>query len=272
MIRFRFPLVAALYLLLFSVFGCVRAQKNPVIVISTELGDMKLRLYDETPQHRDNFIKLARQGYYDGGLFHRVINHFMIQAGDPESKNAQPGALLGNGGPGYTIPAEFVPGIYHKKGALAAARTGDQQNPLRASSGSQFYIVQGKMFRQGELDSLEMKMNTAIHQNIYNNVFGPAKDELNKYQQENNQNALNNRLAQLQIRADSIFQQTSKFKFTEEQRQVYTTLGGTPHLDGTYTVFGEVIEGLDVLDKIAALPTDQANRPLKNITMTIRVQ
>ena len=185
--RFRFPLIAVLYILFFSAFGCARAQKNPIIIISTEMGDIKLRLYDETPQHRDNFLKLARQGYYDGVLFHRVINHFMIQGGDPESKNAQPGGLLGNGGPGYTVPAEFVPGLFHKKGALAAARTGDQENPLKASSGSQFYIVQGKIFRPGELDTLELKMNNALHQNIYKTIFGPYQQELSKYQQEKNQ-------------------------------------------------------------------------------------
>ena len=270
--RFNFPWIAVLFFLLVSAFGCARAQKNPVIVISTELGDIKLRLYDETPLHRDNFIKLARQGYYDGVLFHRVINHFMIQGGDPESKKAQLGVLLGNGGPGYTIPAEFVPGIIHKKGALAAARTGDQENPLRASSGSQFYIVQGKIFRPGELDTLEMKMNNTLHQNIYKTVFGPYQQELNKYQQEKNQDALNKRIAQLQMRADSLFQQTPKFTFSGDQRKIYTTLGGTPHLDGAYTVFGEVTEGLDVLDKIAAMPTDQASRPLKDIAMTIKVQ
>jgi cyclophilin family peptidyl-prolyl cis-trans isomerase len=252
--------------------ACItRAQNNSVIVISTDLGNIKLKLYNETPLHRDNFLNLARSGYYNGVLFHRVINHFMIQGGDPESKNAAPGVQLGNGGPNYTIPAEFVPGLFHKKGALAAARTGDQINPKKESSGSQFYIVQGKKWRQGELDSLEIKMNNALKQNIYRNIFTPAQQELEKYKQEKKEDAFNKRVAQLQIIADSIYYQTPKTKFSEAQRKVYTTIGGYPPLDGSYTVFGEVIEGSDVLDKIAAVQTDKANRPLWNITMNVKV-
>jgi peptidyl-prolyl cis-trans isomerase B (cyclophilin B) len=183
-------------------------------VIHTDYGDIKVRLYDETPKHKENFMKLAKEGYYDGLLFHRCIQAFMIQGGDPDSKNAQPGQMLGNGGPGYTIPAEFVSTLFHKKGALSAARMGDNVNPNKESSGSQFYIVQGKTYTDAQLD-------------------GMGKT------------------------------------FTEEQRKAYTTVGGTPHLDNGYTVFGEVVEGFEVIDKIAALAQDQYNRPNTDVKMTM---
>jgi cyclophilin family peptidyl-prolyl cis-trans isomerase len=194
-------------------------DKERTALISTQYGDIKVKLYNETPQHRDNFVKLVEQGFYDGTLFHRIIKEFMIQGGDPNSKNAQPGAMLGNGGPGYTIPAEILPGLIHKKGALSAARLGDQMNPKRESSGSQFYVVQGKKW---------------------------TDDELNMFAQRG-------------------------LKLTPEQREIYKTIGGTPHLDGAYTVFGEVVEGLDVLDKIAATPTGQADRPIEDIKMTVKM-
>ncbi len=251
--------------------GCAGAQQRPVVEITTDYGKIRLALYDETPLHRDNFLKLAREGFYNGVLFHRVIHHFMIQGGDPASKEAKPGDRLGNGGPGYTIPAEFVPALYHKKGALAAARLGDQANPQKASSGSQFYIVHGKIWRPGELDTLEQRTNLSLQQNILRSVITPYQDELNKYRQDNNQEGFNVRVAQLQAVADSLFELAPKTRFTEQQRQLYTTIGGSPHLDGGYTVFGEVIEGLEVIDKIAAVKTDQANRPLEDIRMTVRV-
>ncbi len=182
------------------------------VYMQTTMGDIVIRLSDSTPLHRDNFLKLVKVGFYDGILFHRVINHFMIQAGDPDSKNAEPGVMLGNGSPKYTIPAEFVPSLFHKKGVIAAARFGDQENPLKASSSSQFYLVQGKVFTDAELDNME------------------------KYR-------LGGR------------------KIPEEQRAVYKTIGGTPHLDQNYTVFGEVVSGLDVIDKIAEVSTNKTTAP-----------
>jgi len=244
-----------------------KSQAGTVVLISTDLGDIKVKLYDETPLHRDNFVKLASEGYYDGVLFHRVIKQFMIQAGDPASKNAQPGVQLGNGGPDYTIPAEIVPGLFHKKGALAAARQGDNVNPLKASSGSQFYIVQGKVWRPGELDTLEQRMNASAQQNIMRTVFAPAQAELEKYRQEQNQDAFNKKVAGLQAKADSLIQSLPPMKFSQAQRDAYTTVGGTPHLDGGYTVFGEVMEGLDVVDKIASTETAPGDRPLKDIAI-----
>jgi cyclophilin family peptidyl-prolyl cis-trans isomerase len=247
----------------------VNKTNNPMVVISTDLGDMKVKLYNETPLHRDNFLKLAGEGFYEDVLFHRVINHFMIQGGDPDSKGAAPGTQLGRGGPGYTVPAEFVPGLFHKKGALAAARQGDQTNPLKASSSCQFYIVQGKVWRSGELDTIEMKMNGNIRQNIFKSVLTPFQEELNKYRQENNEAAFNKRVAEIQVRADSLYSLSPKFTFSDSQRQTYMTQGGYPMLDGAYTVFGEVVDGLEVLDKIAAVKTDQFDRPVQDIKMKI---
>ena len=196
---------------------------TPQVRISTNYGDIVVRLYDETPEHRDNFLKLAREGYYDGTLFHRVIKDFMIQAGDPESKTADSLAQLGAGGLGYTVPAEIeFPKFYHKRGALAAARQGDMVNPERKSSSCQFYIVQGKTFTDAELDQMEKRL-------------------------------------QYQLRMKE------PFKYTEEQRVVYKTFGGTPHLDGQYTVFGEVVEGFDVLQKISEVKTGRADRPREDI-------
>ena len=190
------------------------------VALSTPYGEIIIELFNETPLHRDNFLRVAEEGVYDGTLFHRVINAFMIQGGDPDSKNAQPGKQLGMGGPGYTIPAEFVEGKHHQKGAVAAARQGDQANPQKESSGSQFYIVQGRIFSHDELDLIEQRSGRTL---------------------------------------------------TAEQKRIYTTIGGTPHLDGEYTVFGRVIEGLDVVDKIAETETDRSNRPIEDIAISVRI-
>lgn len=221
----KFTLFTSIFTLMFFLINItvIAQEKNSanakIVVISTHLGEIKLKLYDETPLHRDNFIKLVNEHYFDSTLFHRVINKFMIQGGDPDSRRAVAGAMLGNGGPNYTIPAEFIPALIHKKGVLAAAREGDMVNPQKASSGSQFYIVQGKVFTTEELDMLSKRMGKS---------------------------------------------------FTAEQIKTYTTIGGTPHLDGSYTVFGEVISGWDVIDKIAAVATDQNNRPKEDIRMFVK--
>jgi len=191
-----------------------KGEKEILVLISTDYGDIKVKLYNETPLHRDNFVKLVKEGFYDGTLFHRVIKSFMIQGGDPDSKNAQPGKRLGNGGPGYTVPAEFNPKLFHKKGALAAARQGDGVNPDRRSSGSQFYIVQGRV------------------------------------------------LTTEQVAA-----------FSEEKKKAYTTVGGTPQLDNAYTVFGEVVEGLDLVDKIASVEVNRigVDRPIADVKVTMKI-
>lgn len=191
---------------------------NRYALIETEYGNMKVMLYNTTPKHRDNFVKLAKEGYYDDLLFHRIVSNFMIQGGDPDSRNAAPGAMLGMGGPGYQIDAEI--GSPHLKGALAAARMGDQVNPTKASSGSQFYIVQGQPVDDNVLSGLE---------------------------------------------------QQKGIRYSPEQRQLYREIGGAPFLDGDYTVFGEVVEGLDVLDKIAAVPTAPGDRPLRDVKMKVKL-
>lgn len=196
-----------------------KKDRKKDVLLQTSMGDMVIRLSDSTPFHRDNFLRLVKTHYYDGLLFHRVISHFMIQGGDPNSRGAAAGIQLGNGGPGYTVPAEFRLGLFHKKGVIAAARMGDSDNPQKASSGSQFYITQGRVFTDAGLDSVETYR-------------------------------LNGR------------------KIPPAQREVYKTIGGVPHLDQNYTVYGEVVKGMDVIDKIAAVQTSKGkdrDRPLEDV-------
>lgn len=207
-------ILASILVFSISVMSQTKTSKKVVkFVIHTDYGDMKGFLYNETPQHRDNFVKLVKQGFYNGTLFHRVIPQFMIQGGDPNSKTAKPGQQLGGGDLGYTVPAEFNATLIHKKGALAAARTPDEGNPKKASSASQFYIVEGKTYAAGTL---------------------PAK-------------------------------------YTDAQKKIYETLGGVPFLDGNYTVYGEITEGLDIIDKVANVERDRSDRPKTDLKMTIKL-
>lgn len=205
-----------------SLIGQVKSgPKGTKVLIETSLGNIIIILYDGTPLHRNNFTKLVKEGFFDNQLFHRVIKNFMIQGGDPNSKNAKRGEMLGLGGPKYTIPAEFNSNFYHKKGALAAARSGDDVNPQKSSSGSQFYIVQGTKFSATQLNNMVTQKEHAV--------------------------------------------------FTSQQIKDYTSIGGTPHLDGSYTVFGEVITGLDILELIAKSPVDSNNRPLQDIKYKMKI-
>ena len=201
-------------LAVFCTIGLISNAQSTKVLIKTSMGDITVMLYDDTPMHKDNFIELVNKKFYDGLLFHRIKDGFMIQGGDPKSKDAKPGERLGSGSPGYTIPAEFRPHHIHKKGALATPRQGDQTNPQRASNGSQFYIVHGQTWTPDQLNAVQSR---------------------------------------------------GKFKYTEEQIKLYTEKGGYAPLDYAYTVFGEVTSGLDIVDKIAALKTDQAMRPLKDV-------
>jgi cyclophilin family peptidyl-prolyl cis-trans isomerase len=246
------------------------SEKRPVVLIKTQFGNMKVELYNETPKHRDNFLKLVKEGYYNGLLFHRVIKEFMVQGGDPQSRNAQPNVMLGNGGPEYTIDCEINPKFLHKKGALAAARQGDNINPDRKSSGSQFYLVQGVVFPANDLPALEAKGNEKQAQSFMRQLVRENNDSLNLYQTSGNQVAFATLMERLQNEVLAKVAQTP-FKLTDEQKQVYTTFGGTPHLDGNYTVFGEVIEGLHVIDEIAAQACDMNNRPVVDLKMEIEV-
>lgn len=219
----RMTMIAVFIMALSMSSGAQSLEHKPgkTITISTTMGDIRILLYDETPLHQKNMLKLIGAEFYDDQMFHRVIENFMIQGGDPHSVGAQRGQRLGTGGPGYTIEAEFSESLYHKKGALAAAREGDSVNPDQRSSGSQFYIVKGRVYTKPQLNS--MIKNERCH------------------------------------------------PLNSEQIKIYTTLGGTPHLDGSYTVFGEVIEGLEIVDQITFEPTDSYDRPLQNITYKVTI-
>lgn len=240
-------------------------ENNDIIVdIQTTKGTVKVKLYGDTPGHRDNFVKLAREGVYEGTLFHRVIKDFMVQAGDPDSKTAKPGQMLGSGDLGYTQPAEFVyPKHFHKKGALAAARTGDQVNPERRSSASQFYIVTGKVYNDSTLKQMERQMQMQKVQEAFYALQDQYRSKIMELRRNKDQAGLDALRDQLVKEAEQTA--ASAPVFTEEQRQAYTTVGGTPHLDGQYTVFGEVIEGMDIIDELQKVATDRNDRPNEDI-------
>ena len=234
--------------------------------IETTAGDIVVKLYNETPQHRDNFIKLAENGTYEGTLFHRVIKDFMIQAGDPDSKNASKGQMLGAGDVGYTVPAEFVyPKYFHKKGALSAARQGDNVNPQKASSGCQFYIVTGKVYSDSALLGMEQQMNQMRFNNLFNTLASKHAKDIYKMRKAGDQEGLMNLQDTLIAQVEKQLAGQPEFRFTPEQVKAYTTVGGTPHLDGEYTVFGEVLEGMDVVDKIQRVKTDRNDRPEEDV-------
>lgn len=259
--------------LLFACSLSAQSKKEPVVLINTKYGDIKIKLYKETPKHRDNFIKLVKEGYFDGCLFHRVIKNFMIQGGDPDSKNAKPGQLLGDGGPTYTIPFEYVPKYFHKKGVLGAAREGDDVNPERASSGSQFYIVVGKVFVDSTLVKTEKRINTTFQKNLMYNYIAQNKEIKERLAalKTNDTTAYTLEMKKMAKVADSLYKLKTPYKIPENERAIYKTIGGTPHLDGSYTIFGEVIEGIEVAEKISVEATDKNDRPLENIIMKVSV-
>lgn len=240
------------------------------VKIQTTLGDITVRLYDETPLHRDNFVKLAKEGYYDGTLFHRVIKDFMIQGGDPDSKGAPAGKMLGVGGPDYTVEAEIKSGLYHKRGALAAARQGDEVNPERRSSGSQFYIVWGQVYKEGQLRQFAKQMEMQQMQAVFNALAKEHHDEIMQMRRERNRAGLQELQEKLAAEAEAQVKAQGA-GMTDEQRTIYSTVGGTPHLDGQYTVFGEVEEGLDVVEMIQQTATARGDRPVDDIEMRVTV-
>ena len=240
-------------------------EKRTQVKIETTMGEIVVELYNETPKHRDNFIKLAKEGVYDSTLFHRVIRQFMIQAGDPESKNAADTAQLGSGDVGYTIPAEFVPKFFHKKGALAAARMGDDVNPERASSGCQFYIVTGRKFREAQLLDMAGQKNNARMDTLFNQLARKHMKEIYKLRKANDQDGLLELQDSLEAQAYALYKEEEPFMFTPEQIASYTTIGGAPHLDGSYTVFGQVVSGMETVEKIEGTKTGKADRPVENV-------
>jgi len=255
----------------FLITGCAQ-KKDHLVTIKTQYGDMVAILYDETPKHKENFIKLAKGHFYDSLLFHRVIQGFMIQGGDPDSKKAEKNRRLGNGGPGYTIPAEFNPKLFHEKGALSAARLPDAMNADRASSGSQFYIVQGTKQNEMQLKLDPQKYNRALQEFLQRPENQAYRDSLNTFIQNRDENGFQSYLQNLKPVVESQLRISVEKELSPGQVQAYTTVGGTPQLDGEYTVFGKVIKGLDVIDKIAAAPRDPNERPLEDIRMQITVE
>ncbi|MBL7857841.1 MAG: peptidylprolyl isomerase [Cyclobacteriaceae bacterium] len=264
-------LFAALLLCSFMLTSC--AQKSDyVVTIKTSYGDMVAILYNETPKHKKNFVKLAKEHYFDSLLFHRVIQGFMIQGGDPDSKKAQPGQHLGMGGPGYTIDAEFNPKYFHEKGALSAARLGDQQNPTKASSGSQFYIVQGTTYSEDELKTDQHKLNQALQQYCQNPANKSDYDSIVKFYQSNNMKGYQSYLISLKPKVEKETGISLNKDIAPERLKAYTTIGGAHHLDDQYTVFGKVIKGLEVIDRIAAVPKGAGDRPREDIRMIVTVE
>lgn len=251
--------------------GCAQVSKDYVVTIKTDHGDMVAILYDETPKHKENFIKLAKEQYFDGLLFHRVIQGFMIQGGDPDSRNAPPGKMLGMGGPGYTIPSEISPKYFHEKGALSAVRMDDMRNPSRASSGSQFYVVQGTPVSEEQLKTDPEKFNQMMQQFFSDPANKPKYDSLIGFLQAQKRAEYEAYLMKVKPQAEAATGIKTDRDVDPEKVKVYATLGGAPQLDGQYTVFGKVIKGLEVIDKIAAQPT-KSDRPVQDIKMTVTVE
>lgn len=237
--------------------------EGPEVEIKTTMGDIVVKLYNDTPLHRDNFLKLVKEGFYEGVLFHRVINDFMVQTGDPTSKNAAPGQMLGAGDPSYTIEAEIdYPKHYHKYGALAAARTGDQINPERRSSGSQFYIVTGQKYSEAQMKGFAQRQTMSQRQDLFNQLSREYTDSIRSMQEKGDSEGLENLRQELIRKVESEIGETP---MDQAIMSDYTTIGGTPHLDGQYTVFGEVLKGMDVVEKIQKVETDRADRPIEDI-------
>jgi cyclophilin family peptidyl-prolyl cis-trans isomerase len=247
-----------------SISACKKKAEEPQVQFTTTEGVFVVKLYKETPQHRDNFVTLVEQGYYDGLLFHKVMKDFLLQTGDPNSKNAGQNRLLGSGGPGYTIPAEIhYPQFFHRKGVLSAARLPDAENPNRESNGSQFYIVIGKKYTEVELDSIEMDDYNRQMEQIWQRIIALHKNKIAAAQGDKEKLAIvQDTLVAL---AEKEIDPQKLFFFTPEQREAYTTVGGIPFMDKEYTVFGEVAEGLEVLEKISEQATNRNDRPIKDI-------
>lgn len=268
-------LIAAI---LFVFISCNKQQdnvstKDDIVIISTEFGEMHIALYDETPKHKENFLKLAKEGFYDSTTFHRIIEGFMIQGGDPNSKDDNE-MNDGQGSLGYTIEAEFSNKFSHRKGALSAARLGDQQNPEKRSSGSQFYIVHGRPVQSLELDQMQEQKNESARQiMIREYIQAPEQvallEKLNDFMKQQLVDSMKSNIDKIEPIATKGFIPTV---YTDEQRAQYADLGGAPFLDGNYTVFGEVIKGLEIIDEIVIQPANEMDRPLEDITMVVRVE
>ncbi len=270
---FSLSILLLLFLTSFRQIKDVVDPEQMKVMIVTDYGSIKIKLYNQTPLHRDNFVKLIKEHYFDSLLFHRVIQNFMIQGGDPDSKHAAPTVLLGEGGPTYTIPTEFDQKLFHKKGVLAAAREGDLDNPLRASSASQFYIVQGKVYTDSllKLQAIRITKLKLFNAIINRTEYKKLLEDYKKYAKSEQADSMKYVREIINKQVDIELPNTKPYTFSEEQIKCYTTVGGTPHLDDSYTVFGEVYEGFDVIDQIASQNVDKNARPYTDIRMKIAI-
>ncbi|MED5302346.1 MAG: peptidylprolyl isomerase [Bacteroidota bacterium] len=264
----KFLVLFSTLLLTTLVLGSFVKKSDEIeVIMTTSKGELILKLYNQTPIHRDNFVKLINNQFYNGISFHRVIKNFMAQAGDPNSRDPEYAGNLGNNSEGETLPAEIFPSLFHKKGALAAARMGDQVNPEKRSSGSQFYIVQGKKYNRNQLTQMEARINQQLEGNRVG-IF--LKDSSNKAymnrvkvcQQNGWMDSLNMVISEIK---NIVLKDVDKFTFSEEQLKAYETIGGTPFLDNGYTVFGEVVSGIDIIDSICTSPTLPGDKPQEPI-------
>lgn len=248
-------------------------SQSKTVQVETRLGTMKFRLYDDTPKHRDAFVQLVNEGYFDGTLFYRVMQDFLIQGGSKSSKDAPPGKRIGYGDPDKTVDDEILPNHFHKKGALCAPRQPDEVNPFKQSDISQFYIVKGKVHSAGELDTMELAVNRPIRNKIVQSVMTPSVREELKQLKEAQKVEEFRKLAQgIKDKIETEYSlNPGTIEFTPSQRKAYTTIGGYPDLDGKYTVFGECVSGFEVIDKIAALKVDANNRPYDDVKITLTV-
>jgi len=271
LLRWKASILIVLLMGLINGFSAAAQTKEPVYYVNivTNMGTMKVKLYNETPHHRDKFLELAGEGRYNGTLFYRTVKNFVIQGGSDDSRNAAPGKHIGYG-TAINIDSEFNDKCFHKKGALCAPRQPEEINHFKMSDIGQFYIVQGKKYTNEELDLIEKSVNNPIMIKLKRKYYLPQKEELARLKKENPKE-FNKLLRKVKDQIAFDYALSDKKEFTEEQRKAYTTVGGTPELDGEYTVFGEVVEGLSVINKIAALKTDKNNRPLKDVTIKIEI-
>lgn len=277
MLRIMKKIIALLVLLL--VFCACKAEKkmtpfssisddDTIVLIETSSGDIKVKLYSDTPKHRDNFIKNIKEHMYDGIIFHRVVKNFMIQAGDPSAKDLPQGAPAGGGDVNWTVPAEIIyPKYFHKYGALAAARENDDVNPNKESSGCQFYIVTGTKWTEAKLMSKEKELNDVRQKEYFNKLVKESKDEVAKLRKNKDTVKLLELQDSLERKSEEMLKENPAIKITPEQEKIYSTIGGMPHLDNNYTVFGEVVEGMDIVEAISKVRTDRRNRPVDDITI-----
>jgi cyclophilin family peptidyl-prolyl cis-trans isomerase len=267
-------MIRTLIIFAFSLFSTLRSQaQSKVVEISTNLGTMKFRLYDDTPKHRDAFVELAKEGYYNGTLFYRVIQDFLIQGGSKSSKGAAPGKRIGYGDPDKTVDDEILSQYFHKKGSLCAPRQPDEINPFKQSDISQFYIVKGRLYTSGEIDTIELAANRPIRNKIVQNVMTPEiRDELKRLKDEKKVDEFRELAESVKDKIETEYSlNPGVIKFSEAEREAYTTIGGYPDLDGKFTIFGECISGFEVIDKIASLSTDKNDRPFTDVKITVTI-